>query len=134
MSRNTARGTPAKVLILFALLTGVMVVAAWRDSLRRTDLERVTWPTATGDSSFHQPGGPPLELHAQGSLFTLEELPGERLQQRDDHMFRVPLAIPVPRLYTTSETWPPHELPPLYLKTAPGEFLKVILQKPETRP
>jgi len=134
MSRNTARGTPAKVLVLFALLTGVVVVAAWRDSLRRADLERVTWPTATGDNSFHQPGGPPLELQAQGSVFSLEEEPGERLQQRDDRMFRVPLAVAVPRLYTTSETWPAGELPPLYLKTAPGEYQKVSLKKPEARP
>lgn len=133
MSRNTARGTPAKVLVLFALLTGVVVVSAWRDSLRRADLERVTWPTATGDNSFHQPGGPPLELKTQGSVFILEEETGERLQQRDDFMWRVPLAVPVPRLYTTTESWPAGEVPPLYLKTAPGEYLKVSLQKPETR-
>ena len=46
MAHNTARGTPARVLLLFALLAGGVTVAAWRDSLRRTELEHVAWPTA----------------------------------------------------------------------------------------
>jgi hypothetical protein len=82
MAQNTARGTPAKVLLLFALLTGAVAVSAWRDWLRR-----------------------------------------------DDEMFRVPLAVPLPRLYTISESWPADSVPPLYLKAAPGEYLRVALRK-----
>lgn len=131
MTRNTARGTPGKVLLLFALLTGVVAVAAWRDSLRRADLERVTWPTAVSDTLFYQPGGEQVKLTAQGGSFFLEEQPGERLQRRDDQMFRVPLAVPVPRLYTTTESWPQDTVPPLYLKTAHGAYVKVALRKPD---
>ena len=54
---------------------------------------------------------------------------GERLPRRDDRMWRVPLAVPHPRLYTTTEFFPEGEVPPLYLKTGPGEFVKVELRK-----
>lgn len=131
MAQNTARGTPARVLLLFALLTGGVVVAAWRDSLRRTELERVTWPTAVGDTAFHQPGDLPLPLAIPGGDFSLVEVPGENLQRRDDAIFRVPLAVSEPRLYTISESWPAGEVPPLYLKTALGEYVKVSLRRAE---
>lgn len=131
MAQNTARGTPARVLLLFALLTGGVVVAAWRDSLRRAELEHVTWPTAVGDTVFHKPADLPVRAAIHGGVFLLEEVPGENLQRRDDGMFRVPLAVAEPRLYTISESWPAGEVPPLYLKTAHGEYVKVALRRPE---
>ncbi len=130
MSQNTARGTPGKVLLLFALLTGAVAVSAWRDWLRRSEVERVTWPTALGDTDYYQAGAEPIPLAVKGSAYLLEEQPGEKLQRRDDEMFRVPLAVPVPRLYTISESWPADSVPPLYLKAAPGEYLRVALRKP----
>jgi hypothetical protein len=129
MAQNTARGTPARVLVLFALLTGAVVVAAWRDSLRRPELEHISWPTAVGDTSYYKPGTDAVPLTVQGTVFTLHEVPGETRQSRDDRMFRVPLAVPVPRLYTPTENWPAGELPLLYLKTAPGEYQRMELQK-----
>jgi hypothetical protein len=130
MAQNTARGTPAKVLLLFALLTGAVAVSAWRDWLRRSEIERVTWPTALGDTDYHQAGSEPMKILVKETAYQLEEQPGEKLLRRDDEMFRVPLAVPLPRLYTISESWPADSVPPLYLKAAPGEYLRVALRKP----
>ena|SRR5436190_22917792 len=129
MAQNTARGTPARVLVVFALLAGAVAVAAWRDSLRREELEHISFPTAVGDTDYYKPGAEAVPLSVQGTLFTLREVSGETRQSRDDKMYRVPLAVPVPRLYTPSETWPAGEVPPLYLKTAPGEYQRMELRK-----
>ena len=129
MAQNTARGTPARVLLLFALLSGVVVVAAWRDALRRRDIEHVTYPTAVGDTAYYKPGSEPVKITVGDAVFTLQERPAEIRISRDDRMFRVPLAVPVPRLYTVSETWPAGEIPELYLKTAPGEYQRMELVK-----
>ena len=129
MAQNTARGTPARVLVVFALLAGGVTVAAWRDSLRRNELEHITYPTAVGDTDYYKPGFEPVSLVVQGSAFVLRELPGETHQSRDDRMFRVPLAVPAPRLYTPAETWAAGEVPPLYLKTAPGEYQRMELRR-----
>lgn len=128
MAQNTPRGTPARVLILFALLTGVTVVSALRDS-RRPGLASVSYPTAVGDTDFHRPGDRPLQIAVHGSIFSLHEEADERLHRRDDRMFRVPLAVSVPRVYTTAESFSGEELPPLYLKAGHGEYVRVGLQK-----
>ena len=127
MASNTPRATPARVIIVFALLAGVVVVAALRDS-QRTEREQITYPTAVGDESYHQPGAEPLRIAVRGAVFTLHEEPGERLQRRDDRMWRVPLAVPVPRLYTTAESFPEDKVPPLYLKVGSGDYLRVELE------
>jgi hypothetical protein len=129
MAQNTARGTPARVLVLFALLAGAVTVAAWRDSLRREELEHISYPTAVGDTEYYKPGTESVPLTVQGSIFMLRELPGETRQSRDDKMYRVLLAVPLPRLYTPAEMWPAGEVPPLYLKTAPGEYQRMELRK-----
>ena len=131
MAQNTPRGTPARVLILFALLTGAVVVAAFRDFLT-PDADRITWPTAVGDTVYHKPGTEPPPMAAGGSLFTLREDPADRLQRRDDRMWRVPLPLPQPRLYSPVNSFPADQVPPLYLKTGPGEYLRVELEKAET--
>ena len=128
MAQNTARGTPARVIILFALLTGAVAVVAWRDS-RSTDALAVRYPTAIGDATYFKPGSGPVPIAIHGTVFSLVEETGERLPRRDDRMWRVPLAVPHPRLYTTTEFFPEGEVPPLYLKTGPGEFVKVELRK-----
>ena len=127
MIRNTPRGTPARVLILFGLLASVVVISALRDA-RRPELARIGYPTAVGDVDYHKPGTAPLRVAVHGSYFTLEDA-SEHLQRRDDQMFRVPLAVSSPRLYTTSEAFPEDRIPPLYLKTAPGDFVRVELRK-----
>jgi hypothetical protein len=126
MAQNIPRGTPARVLLIFALLLGAVVVSSIQDA-RRQDGFRITWPTAVGDDTYHKPGGEPLQIVVNGSAFSLHEDASERLQRRDDRMFRVPLAVPVPRLYTTSNSLPPNEVPPLYLKTGDGEYMRVEL-------
>jgi hypothetical protein len=126
MAQNIPRGTPARVLLIFALLMGAVVVSSIQDA-RRPDSFRITWPTAVGDEAYHKPGGEPLQISVNGAAYSLHEDAGERLQRRDDRMFRVPLAVPVPRLYTTSNTFPPNEVPPLYLKTGDGEYMRVEL-------
>ena len=128
MAQNTPRGTPARVLILFALLTGAVAVSSIQDA-RREGVFRISYPTAVGDDGYHKPDGDPLQVAVHGAIFILHEVSGERLQQRDDRMFRVPLAVPSPRLYTTANTYPENEVPPLYLKTADGEYQRVELQK-----
>lgn len=124
MAQNTPRGTPARVIIIFALLAGAVVVSAWRDALRGRG-GSISYPTAVGDTAFHKPGSPPLQITVSGATFTLNEQNGERLQCRDDRMFRVPLPVPTPRLYATTKSFPPEEVPPLYLKTAEGEYVRV---------
>ena len=128
MIRNTPRGTPARVLILFGLLASVVVISAMRDA-RRQDAERITYPTAVGDTEFYRPGNEPLRVAVHGSFFSLHPEPGEPFQRRDDQMFRVPLAVAVPRLYTTGESWPDDRIPPLFLKAGHGEYVKVELRK-----
>jgi hypothetical protein len=127
MAQNTARGTPARILIIFSLLAGAVVVSALRDS-RRADTGMIRYPTAVGDITYHTPGTGPLQIAVHGSIFTLSEESAERFQRRDDLMFRVPLAMPEPRLYTTTDTFPEHEVPPLYLKVADGEYVRVELR------
>lgn len=133
MGANTPRGTPARVLILFALLTGLVVVSAYRDS-RNPDAFSVSYPTATGDTACHRPGTDPPPIAVDGIIYNLEESDDDILKRRDDRMWRVPLAVPTPRLYTPSSTWPAGEIPPLYLKTGEGAFLRVTLQKVSPRP
>ena len=128
MAQNTARGTPARVIILFALLTGAVAVVAWRDA-QRQEKGAIRYPTAIGDMSYFKPGGEPVPVSIHGSVFSLAGETGEVLKRRDDRMWRVPLAVPQPRLYTTTETFPDGEVPPLYLKTGPGEFVKVELRE-----
>lgn len=128
MGSNTPRGTPARVLILFALLSGLVVVAAFRDS-QNPGAFTVSYPTATGDTACHRPGTEPPLIAAGGFIYALEESGEDILKRRDDRMWRVPLAVPTPRLYTPSSTWPAGEIPPLYLKTGEGEYLRVLLRK-----
>lgn len=128
MARNTARGTPARVIILFALLTGAVAVQTWRDAQRK-EKGAIRYPTAIGDMSYFKPGSEPEPVSIHGTVFRLAEETGELLRCRDDRMWRVPLAVPQPRLYTTTETFPDGEVPPLYLKTGPGEFVKVELRE-----
>ncbi len=131
MPQNTARGTPARVIILFALLTGGVAVLSWREAQRK-EKGAIRYPTAIGDMSYFTPGGDPVAVSIHGSNFSLSEETGELLKRRDDRMWRVPLAVPRPRLYTTTETFPEGEVPPLYLKTGPGEFVKVELREAAT--
>lgn len=133
MVQNTARGTPARVIILFALLTGAVAVVAWRDR-EPGESGGVRYPTAIGDTTYFKPGSEPLHIAIQGSVFMLAEENGDLLQCRDDRMWRVPLAVPQPRLYTTTESFPADEIPPLYLKTGPGEYVRVTLRKESTKP
>jgi hypothetical protein len=131
MAQNTPRGTPARVLILFALLTGAVAVSTIQDARREGDF-RITYPTAVGDDSYYRPATEPLQIAVHGTVFNLREDPAERIQRRDDRMFRVPLAVPVPRLYTPSNSFSPNEVPPLYLKIADGEYLRVELESSAT--
>src|SRR5688572_12181705 len=124
MAQNTARGTPARILIIFSLLAGAVVVSALRDS-RRAESGSIRYPTAVGDVAWFKPGSGPLQLAVHGAVFSLHEESGERLQRRDDLMFRVPVAVPEPRLYTTTDSFPENEVPPLYLKVADGEYVRV---------
>ena len=101
MAQNTPRGTPARVLILFALLTGAVVVAAFRDSLTE-NADRISYPTAVGDFTYHTAGTEPPPIPVEGGVLTLREDVTDRLQRRDDRMWRVPLAVSVPRPVQTT--------------------------------
>ncbi len=127
MAQNTARGTPARVIILFALLTCAVAVVAWRNAQEKKT-GAVRYPTAIGDTSYFKSGGEPLQIAIHGDVFNLAEESGEVLRRRDDRMWRVPVAVSQPRLYTTSESFPPGEVPPLYLKSGRGEYVKVELR------
>jgi hypothetical protein len=131
MAQNSPRGTPARVLIIFSLLAGAVVVSALRDS-RLANSGRVRYPTAVGDISYYTPGSSPLQIAVHGSVFVLNEESGERLRLRDDLMFRVPLAVPEPRLYTSTSSFREDEVPPLYLKVADGEYVRVELRAAES--
>ena len=131
MAQNTARGTPARVIILFALLAGAVAVVAWRYS-QRIESGAVRYPTAIGDTSYFKPGSEQWRVAIHGTVFSLAGETGELLRRRDDRMWRVPVVVSQPRLYTTSESLPSGEVPPLYLKSGPGEYVKVELRQAVT--
>jgi hypothetical protein len=127
MARNSPRGTPARVILVFALLMAVVVISAWRD-WRAGTLSRVSWPSAVGDGDFYMPGSGPLAVTVEGRIFSLFEESGERLRMRDDQMWRVPLAVSTPRVYAVEERLPEDVVPKLYVKIAHGEYLQMRLE------
>ncbi len=131
MAQNTARGTPARVIILFALLTCAVAVVAWRNAQEKKT-GAVRYPTAIGDTTYFKAGTEPLQVAIHGTVFSLAEETGEIMRRRDDRMWRVPVVVSQPRLYTTSESLPSGEVPPLYLKSGPGEYVKVELRQAVT--
>ena len=106
----------------------VVVISAWRDSRDAGTLCRIAWPTAVGDETFYVPGSGPFTLTASGQVFSLKEDSGDRLQIRDDQMWRLPLTVSTPRIYSTGERLPADAVPPLYVKIAHGEYLKMRLE------
>ena len=127
MARNSPRGTPARVILVFALLMAVVVISAWRD-WRAGALSRVTWPSAVGDEEFYAPGSGPLAVTLEGRVFSLFEESGERMRMRDDAMWRVPLAVSAPRVYSLEERLAGDVVPVLYVKIAHGEYLQMRLE------
>ena len=127
MAQNTPRGTPARVLVLLALLMGLVAVSAWRDALQR---EAATWtrhPTALGDAGLFLRGQLPVQLPAGGKLITLTggTTPFHR---RDDRMFRVTTSfgesLPF-SVFSTRETLESEAEPKLYARTGPHQFVRL---------
>ncbi len=115
-------------MIVFALLMAVVVISAWRDSHHARALCRIAWPTAVGDETFYVPDSGPFTLTASGQFLILKEDGGERLQIRDDQMWRLPLAVSTLRIYSTGERIPADAVPALFVKIAHGEYLKMRLE------
>lgn len=137
MAQNTPRGTPARVLVLLTLLTGVIMVSAWRDALRRQQDNWVRYPTALGDTGILQPGALPATMRLAGGAVLLEKS-GPETTRRDDLMFRVPAAkgsadLPF-TLFTDSGENDPDGEPMLFARTAPHRFqqLKATMGSPES--
>lgn len=127
MAQNLPRGTPARVLVLLTLLTGLVVVSAWRDALGRETNTGVRYPTALGDAGLLLPGQLPAHLQTGGRHFTITS-GGPTFHRRDDRMFRVltgaPEGLPF-SLFTTRETLPDEAEPKLYARTAPQQYLRL---------
>ena len=127
MAQNTPRGTPARVLVLLALLMGLVAVSAWRDALQRGAVTWIRHPTALGDTAVYLPGQPPVRLTTGGKAITLTAgaVPFHR---RDDRMFRVTTgfgeSLPF-TVFSTRETLESESEPRLYARIAPHQFLRL---------
>jgi len=138
MAQNLPRGTPGRVLVLLAMLTGLVVVSAWRDALRRETLRReaaqrgeghpgIRHPTALGDPGLLGPGQLPVYLQAAGKNYTLSA-GGPIYHRGDDRMFRVltgeQAGFPF-TLFSTYETISAETEPRLYARKAPHQYLRL---------
>ena len=127
MAQNTPRGTPARVLVILALLIGLVVVSAWRDALRREATSGVRFPTALGDAGIFRATPAPMELTQGGTTIRLAA--GLRtVTLRDDQMFRVdsPMAAGLKfSLFTRTENPASQADPKLYARTAPDRYRRI---------
>lgn len=127
MAQNIPRGTPARVLVLLALLLGLVVVSAWRDALRR---EASTWlrhPTALGDTRLFLRGEAPVRLNTGGSMILLTA-GAATMHRRDDRMYRVATGfgenLPF-SIFSKTENFESEAEPRLYARIAPHQFLRL---------
>ena len=127
MAQNIPRGTPARILVLLALLVGLVAVSAWRDALRRQATTWVRHPTALGDTGFFLPGQPPVRLTTGGKAITLTA-GAAPFSRRDDRMFRVTTgfgeSLPF-SIFSTREILEAEAEPRLYARLAPNQFLRL---------
>lgn len=127
MAQNLPRGTPARLLVLLTLLTGLVAVSAWRDALQRDRAVWVSYPTALGDTAFFQPTRLPLDVEVGGQIVQLTAATGEPpVRVQDDRMFRIGpgLSDGLPfQIYTSSEKPGESMDVPLFAHAAPGEFI-----------
>ncbi len=128
MPRNTPRGTPARVLVLFGLLLAAVAVFTWRQAGLRGDEFRTVLPTGAGDAVFLPKNAVPVRARIDGRLWILEPAGGAALVRRDDRMFALPVVLPGNlRLYAKAPELPPGAVPRLYFKSAPGEYRRIRL-------
>lgn len=126
MAQNLPRGTPARLLVLLTLLTGLVAVSAWRDALQRERAVWVNYPTALGDRNFFQPAQLPVEVRVGGRVVRLTAAGGKTLRRKEAGMYRVGAGIEneLPfQLYSPRENPAQSEEAHLYAHTAPGEFI-----------
>jgi hypothetical protein len=126
--RNSPRGTPGRVLLLFSLLAVAVTAASWLSTSQKHTTFRVSWPTAVGDSSFHSRDSPLPTLSIGQHQFAIIPASEPILKRRDDRMFAASLPGNSIRLYSTTEKFPANQTPQLYLKSGDGEFLRVNLE------
>ena len=135
MASNLPRGTPGRVLLLFGLLAAGVAAVVWRDARQQPRIAAVTHPTACGDATWFQAGSPPPAFELSGQRYLLVPAGGGRFERRDDLMFAV--ALPVGgglRVYTPREDFDRKSIPPLYLKSGEGEFVRVKLEEADQPP
>ena len=127
MAQNIPRGTPARVLVLLALLMGLVAVSAWRDALRRNAAMWIQHPTALGDTGFFLPGQPAVHLTTDGKAITLTA-GSTPFHRRDDRMFRVTTgfgeSLPF-SVFSARETLETEAEPRLYARVSPDQFLRL---------
>ncbi|RYD38670.1 MAG: hypothetical protein EOP86_00135 [Verrucomicrobiaceae bacterium] len=128
MAQNLPRGTPARVLVLLTLLTGLVVVSAWRDALQRDRAVWLNYPTALGDNAYCRLDQFPVRVKAEGQVVRLAPADGKVLRLRDDRMFRLRPgpgdSLPF-QLYTAVENPASTSDAPLYARTGPGQFIQL---------
>ncbi len=128
MARNTPRGTPARILILFGMLIAAVTLFTWRQAASGLDGISVSFPTGAGDATYHKPGGPPLELLIRGQAWRLVETTTKPLKRRDDRMHALPVSLPGNRrLYAKQAKLPEGKVPAVYLKLGPSEYRRMRL-------
>jgi hypothetical protein len=133
MAENQAKSTPARVLLLFALLLAAVAVAVSREHAARSAVESVDYPTALGDEAFA-----PSSLLAVGQVFSakldgtdtaasLAVTSAKPLAKAEERLWKVGLAEMVSSqmghfyIYQSDQT----EDTAQYIKSAPGMFYKV---------
>lgn len=129
MAQNLPRGTPARLLVLLTLLTGLAAVSAWRDALQRDRAVWVNYPTALGDTAFFRADRLPLDVEVGGQVVRLTAQAGEKPAAfRDDRMFRIGpgLSDGLPfQIYSSVGNPAEYAEVPLFARAAPGKFVRL---------
>ena len=93
MAANVQRGTPGRLLLLWAFMLPVVVLFAWRVHLHRDKFEWVEYPTGLGDRQFYSSLGKndfyEPNLRFGGLTVGLFRRSVEPLDRQDDRMLKI---------------------------------------------
>lgn len=120
MAENIPRGTPARILILLALLLAGTAAGLWHDASRRDTLESVHWPTAAGLPAGTVPGDGLVSFAEK--TWTL----GPEEPRADEAMFHVRGTAPEEgSVFSPVEGKLPADAP-LFFRVAPGTYRRLV--------
>jgi hypothetical protein len=126
MPQNTPRGTPGRVVVLFALLSAVVAGLTLQEHRQRARRYTISYPTGMADTRCFRPGNDLPTARFEGTTYQLKA--GKHVTRRDDSVYAVPISLDQNvRLYTDEFLPPEGKVPRFFLKLAPQEYLRVML-------